>query len=334
MRRQTLVAALALVSLTATAALAGRQTARAVGDAVAPETPPAPLQIVEPPTGPSGGSGSAQDRIASSLPPLKARRPRGPDPILERSIFDSAALDKPTEEGAETDLDIVLVSTMLAWPEEFSSAWIGVESTETVEVEVKRKRRRRRRKRRRTRRKQVRRVDGHGYAIGDTILGTDATVKAIRQREVVLERANGHTELLRFDIDKEEEDKPKKRASSRAAADKDGVESLSAWHKRIDREVLDKLADNPAQLAKLGRAVPHKGPNGDVDGYRLSGIRRRSLGRKLGLRSGDVIHSVEGLEITSMGAALQAFEALQSEDDLSIALTRRGQKETLRVDIE
>jgi general secretion pathway protein C len=70
-----------------------------------------------------------------------------------------------------------------------------------------------------------------------------------------------------------------------------------------------------------------------VDGYRLSGIRRSSLFRKLGIKNGDVVHSVNGSDLTTMSSALSAFESLQNERNFNFEVTSRKQKKTYEYEV-
>ena len=265
------------------------------------------------------------------------------DPIVQRSIFDSskvgaAAAAAPTGDVSATDLDLILVSTMVADPVMFSSAWIGSEGTRSVATSAAagddEGPRARRRRRNRASGATVRVIqDAAGYGIGDTIDNTDAQIVSIEQGQVTIKRANGQLEVLSM-VTEEGATKTVAASSKGDDEEEDGVEKLANDHFTIEREVIDKLASDPSQLAKLGRAVPHKGPDGEVDGYRLSGIRRNSLGRKLGLRSGDVVHSINGYDMTSMSAAMEAWNSLQGANALQVDVTRRGSKRNIKVDVE
>ena len=68
--------------------------------------------------------------------------------------------------------------------------------------------------------------------------------------------------------------------------------------------------ENPEQLYSQIRAVPHKGPDGKVD-YRL-GDPPKSVFHKLGIKNGDIVHGVNGQSLTSMSAAMDAFNGLRT----------------------
>jgi type II secretory pathway component PulC len=83
----------------------------------------------------------------------------------------------------------------------------------------------------------------------------------------------------------------------------------------------------------MARAIPHRGPDGELDGYRLSGIRRNSVLSQLGIRNGDVIHAVNGHSLSSVQDAMGAYQGLQSESGFAFDVTRRGQKMNMEYDV-
>ena len=65
----------------------------------------------------------------------------------------------------------------------------------------------------------------------------------------------------------------------------------------------------------------------------MTGIRRKSIFYKLGIKNGDVVHSVNGKPLTSMSSAMDAYNSLQSAKDFSFEVTRRKQKRTFEYDV-
>ena len=96
---------------------------------------------------------------------------------------------------------------------------------------------------------------------------------------------------------------------------------------------LEKLMENPEQLYSQIRVVPHKDSNGEVDGYRLSGIRRRSFFYQLGVKNGDIVHSVNGKPLTSASAGMEAYNTLADARDFSFELTRRNERQTFEYEV-
>ena len=62
-----------------------------------------------------------------------------------------------------------------------------------------------------------------------------------------------------------------------ATKSEDGISKSGNNKYVVDQEVLDELLKNPEKLYSQICAVPHKDSDGNMDGYRLSGIRRKSF---------------------------------------------------------
>lgn len=230
------------------------------------------------------------------------------DPIVKRSIFDSdkvgatgtadvSVLDTG-EEGRRSDLKVVLLATIVAEPAEFSSALIAEEKGGDGAV---------------------------GYGIGDGLLG-EATIVRIEPRKVVIRRDDGTVEYIAMEEGKTFEKggggEKKSKKKDDAGVSKDGDTFI------VEQALIDQIMENPEQLYSQIRAVPHKGSDGKVDGYRMSGIRRKSVFHKLGIKNGDIVHGVNGQSLTSMSAAMDAFNGLQNEKSFSFELTRRNNRKT------
>jgi general secretion pathway protein C len=111
-----------------------------------------------------------------------------------------------------------------------------------------------------------------------------------------------------------------------------GIEKVSETEYNIDRGVVDKTLENQAILMRSARIIPHE-EKGRVVGFKLFGIRPYSLFGKIGLRNGDVIHRINGYEITSPDKALEAYSKLRNADRLTVSITRRGRKMNLDYNI-
>jgi general secretion pathway protein C len=248
--------------------------------------------------------------VAPSSPPTISKRSLV-DPILNRNIFDStkvgqqSASDDDGDAGSKSSLPVILIATIVSDPEQFSSCLIGDEKGNNNAL---------------------------GYGIGDMVL-EEATIYRIEQRRVILKRTDGELEYLEMDGADPVTPSSVKAAKASKSGKWDGVEKAGETKFTIDQETFDKILENPDKLAGQIRAVPHTDENGKVDGYRLSGIRRSSLFRKLGIKNGDVVHSVNGNDLTNMSSALSAFESLQNERNFNFEVTSRKQKKTYEYEV-
>lgn len=257
------------------------------------------------------GSSDNQKSAASRAPPPHSVFSRNKvfllDSILTRNIFDSsqagtaAASADVGDSDRKSDLKAVLLATVVADPPEYSSALITEEGS---------------------------RDGASGYGVGDELMG-EATIVRVEQRRVIIRRTDGTIEYISMEAD----DARGHTARKRSSGDDGGVSRDGENHFTVDKDLIDNLMANPAQLYSQIRVTPHHGPGGEIDGYRLSGIRRHSFFSKLGLKNGDVVHSVNGKPLTSVSEAMDAYNSLQDERHFTFEITRRNHNETFEYDI-
>jgi general secretion pathway protein C len=98
----------------------------------------------------------------------------------------------------------------------------------------------------------------------------------------------------------------------------------------LKRSDLNKVTGNLGALASQARIVPSKKDNG----FKIFSIAKDSLFGKIGIQNGDVLKSINGIELSSPDKALEAYSRLQSASKLSLDIIRKGQNETLEYTIE
>ena len=235
------------------------------------------------------------------------------DPILGRNIFDSTAVGaEASAEGdagggeRRTDLRVTLLATVVATPEVYSSALIAAG--------------------------EGRDAAARGYGIGDSLLD-EATILRIEQKKVVIKRSDGSIEYLDMGEEGAKSAVASRSSETPAGDEEAGVRQTGEYSWEIDESLIAGALTNIDALISEVRATPHKGPDGQVDGFRLSAIRRGSLLQKLGIKNGDVIHGVNGAPLTSATGAMGAFQSMQSERQFSFDITRRNQKHTFEYTI-
>lgn len=97
----------------------------------------------------------------------------------------------------------------------------------------------------------------------------------------------------------------------------------------VERAFVDWYASHLAELNKVAEVYPSDGDDGKRNGFRL-GLPRCSVLRQGGLRSGDVVHEVNGRKIHDIPQAVAAYFALRDERVLRVKLTRKGEPLTLK----
>jgi general secretion pathway protein C len=111
------------------------------------------------------------------------------------------------------------------------------------------------------------------------------------------------------------------------------IQKVSANEFNVDRQVVDKILENQAELMKSARIVPEQ-ENGKVVGIRLFGIRPDTLLGTLGLENGDRLQSINGFDMASPEKALEAYARLRTADHLTVQVNRRGQNQNIDFNIK
>lgn len=121
-------------------------------------------------------------------------------------------------------------------------------------------------------------------------------------------------------------------ASAPALESEDDIEvrSIGVNQYILKRSELNKVTGNLGALASQARIVPSKKENG----FRIFSIAKDSLFTKIGIQNGDVLKSINGIELSSPDKALEAYSRLQNASKLSLDIVRKGQNETLEYTIE
>ena len=96
-------------------------------------------------------------------------------------------------------------------------------------------------------------------------------------------------------------------------------------HKIVDKSLLEHYGKNIDDVYKdIGIADIKKGK--DLEGFRISFIRKGTPFAKLGLKKGDIIKSINGQKIDSYNAAFGVYKNIQNIENLSLVI-QRGKEE-------
>lgn len=155
------------------------------------------------------------------------------------------------------------------------------------------------------------------YAIGAQVI-PGVELKAIFSDRVVLAR-NGALETLRLD----------KNAPSRATAARP-VENLSPSGAAMASltDIRSQVLADPTKAANYLRVQPAN-VNGQLRGYRVYPGRERDAFQQLGLRPGDLVTAVNGVELNDPQKALQLLSQLSQASLVEVTIQRGGQTQSL-----
>lgn len=119
---------------------------------------------------------------------------------------------------------------------------------------------------------------------------------------------------------------------SKPAANEGGVQQVSENRYSVPRAAIEQQMSNPEALARQARIMPNY-KDGESAGLRLVGVSPNSVYSQLGIRSGDVIHSVNGVPLDNQRKAMEMLDKMRSESRVTIEVERRGKKEKIEYDI-
>lgn len=160
------------------------------------------------------------------------------------------------------------------------------------------------------------------YSVGDSVPG-NATLKAVYIDRVLLESSRG-LETLKLPkeeglLDFESPEEPGESRGKRAAA----AESGSIKPETL-REYRREFVRNPASLAEIAQVQPEQ-QDGEFVGYKVKPLRDDPLFNSLGLQEGDVITSVNGVDLNKPENGIRALRNLMKAKELNVTVLRDGQ---------
>ncbi len=162
------------------------------------------------------------------------------------------------------------------------------------------------------------------FVVGDTILSSAVIVSIARKKVILRNTSSGELEYIGMN---EEDDTTPTAISSIL-----GVKQVGQDRVLLDRKDLNKSLENLNELLTQARAVPNM-ENGIINGFRLFSVQPGSLYQKIGAQNGDVIKSVNGIDIKDPSTAMALFQQLQTMNRLEFKLERGGSDKSIVVDI-
>jgi general secretion pathway protein C len=159
------------------------------------------------------------------------------------------------------------------------------------------------------------------YAVGDPLPG-NAKLTEIYPDRIILER-NGRYETLRLprDLTPGQESGPEQ-----PQVQNGGQTARAAAFNRYRNEV----RQNPSSFLNYVRATPAR-QDGKFIGFRLQAGRERGALKELGLQPGDIVTSINGVQIDSPAKGMQAMQALGQGSSVNVTLLRGGQETSLNM---
>lgn len=188
------------------------------------------------------------------------------------------------------------------------------------------------------------------YRVGDSI--GPAEVTNIYRNRVILKHNGAEEMLIAFESleeitgEREQADQQEQVAETHSAPSisprktpRDEYarigEKIAQNHWVVKRSDVQDIVNNASQLLTQIRIIPHfqGGDLNNPDGFQVANIVPRTFFDKMGLKSGDIIKSVNGESVNSPESAFEAYQRLKNESRIQVNLIRAGKEVNLKYDI-
>lgn len=166
------------------------------------------------------------------------------------------------------------------------------------------------------------------FLVGDEIpVGNNVSLSRVMLDRVILDN-NGNLESLWL----YDEEKDAQRIATRnsrpveRAAIRDRIADMREDDNITDmaEDYRERLFQNPASLAEVIRISPAQ-EQGEMVGYRISPGKDREQFERLGLKTNDVVTSINGIELNEPSNALEIYKLMRTATEASFTIDRNGQ---------
>lgn len=159
------------------------------------------------------------------------------------------------------------------------------------------------------------------YGIGDKIDGTQATLHQVFADRVIISNRGVKETLMLDGVDFV-------KASEAQIIQAEPVIDEASIQAELDQDMVAKLRNDPTQFADFIAINPER-VDGEIVGYRVSPGRQPEFFARAGLKAGDVIIGLNGLDLTLPREAMRAMQTLKESDTLDLTILRNGNIQSL-----
>ncbi|CAA0106340.1 Type II secretion system protein C [BD1-7 clade bacterium] len=172
------------------------------------------------------------------------------------------------------------------------------------------------------------------YRVGDKIPGgRDVSLFRVHTDRAIIDNRGNYEAVLLYDETVKSTQKPVARPR-KTTGDKVVDHRRSSSVSALAKGYRDQLLSNPMSLAEVIRISPAKGSDGSIIGYRVRPGKHRQQFSDLGLKSGDIVTSVNGVELSDPSNAMQLYGQLRELTEATFAVKRGDEEITLIVGLE
>ena len=156
------------------------------------------------------------------------------------------------------------------------------------------------------------------------------TILAAVRRNLVAFKTTSGVRCLGENVGKEPQSLSEEKKEMASGPGDLNVQQTGPNSYRLSRDDLTRATANLNSLASEARIVPDK----KEGGFKIFSIKPDSIWQKIGIQNGDVVKSINGIELSSPDKALEAYGRLRNANRLSLDVVRRGKRETMEYSVE
>jgi general secretion pathway protein C len=169
------------------------------------------------------------------------------------------------------------------------------------------------------------------FLVGERVFDGPKLVSVEPGRATVLTK--GRKQVYEISVGDEEESEEPEETPEKTPELGQGIRKTGENAYAVDRREVEYAIENLNSIITQMRAVPYLRDGASL-GFRVFNIRPESLFERMGLKNGDVIQSVNGIELSSPSQALGLLNSVASADQLQVNLLRNNQPNTLTYAIQ
>jgi general secretion pathway protein C len=170
------------------------------------------------------------------------------------------------------------------------------------------------------------------YGIGEKIEGTNASLQKVYADRVIIKNGATNETLMLDGVDYK---KNVAQVTSRPTVDNVAQNDSDSERRTLSDAAIQasrELQSQPSSFIDYIAVSPYR-PDGELTGYQVSPGKKPALFQAAGLKSGDVITDINGLDLTNMQQALEAMNMLKELQSLQLTVQRQDELITIYLDL-
>lgn len=160
------------------------------------------------------------------------------------------------------------------------------------------------------------------FALGDMVFSYGKLIKVENNSVEIEQESSIHKLTIPYDKISAPAEQSRSRSSGKSR--RSFARKVSEREYIVDRQTVQQSISNPEHIMTDARLLPNF-VNGKQEGFIISEVKPDGLYDHLGLKNGDVLLKVNGLEMSNPEVAIQAMSALKGMNRVNLAIIRSGE---------